>query len=116
MKALMRYITIIGCAVLLFAFMACSQTEEHDADEAEHVGHEMTDAAETASHDAVKAWNKYCPVAGEEIDPEVRTVMHDGKAYGFCCEGCDSKFEKEPAKYVKNLNSDGTEFLGNKEG
>jgi YHS domain-containing protein len=116
MRTIKRYFTIAGCALLLAAFVACSQTEKQDADKAEHAGHEMGETAETASHDAVKPWNKYCPVAGGEVDPQVRTVMYEGKAYGFCCEGCDSKFEKEPAKYAKNLNSDGTQFLDDNEG
>lgn len=65
---------------------------------------------ETAS---AEAWNKVCPVKGEEVDPEVGTVEYNGKQYGFCCPGCDSKFKKDPAKYSNNLNEDGTEFIGN---
>jgi len=64
---------------------------------------------ETAS---AEAWNKVCPVKGEEIDPEVSTVEYNGKQYGFCCPGCDSKFLKDPAKFSKNLSEDGTKFIG----
>lgn len=59
---------------------------------------------------AATAWNKVCPVKGGEVDNETPTVEYNGKAYGFCCPGCDSKFEKDPEKYSKNLNEDGTEF------
>jgi YHS domain-containing protein len=61
-----------------------------------------------------KPWNKICPVRGEEVDPEVATVKYNSKAYGFCCSGCDSKFSKDPEKYSKNLNEDGTKFIGKK--
>jgi YHS domain-containing protein len=57
-------------------------------------------------------WNKVCPIKGEEVDPEAGTVEYNGKLYGFCCPGCDSKFLKDPDKYSKNLNEDGTEFIG----
>jgi len=57
-------------------------------------------------------WNKVCPVKGEEVDAEAPTVEYNGKVIGFCCPGCDSKFQKDPEKYMKNLNEDGTEFIG----
>jgi YHS domain-containing protein len=63
---------------------------------------------------AVKAWNKVCPVMGEDVDPEAPTTTYKGKVIGFCCAGCDKKFQKEPEKYMKNLSEDGTKFLGAK--
>ena len=41
-----------------------------------------------------------CPVTGEDADPEV-TYDHEGKTYSFCCEGCVSRFKKDPAKFIK---------------
>jgi P-type Cu+ transporter len=60
---------------------------------------------------AVQApWNKVCPVMGNEVDPSVKTVEYKGKLYGFCCDGCDDKFAKDPARYSRNLSKDGTKF------
>ena len=59
-------------------------------------------------------WNKVCPVMGNKINPKVGTVTYEGKAYGFCCAGCDAKFAKNPEKYSKNLNENGTRFIGKK--
>lgn len=59
-------------------------------------------------------WNKVCPVMGNKINPKIGTVSYEGKAYGFCCAGCDAKFAKNPAKYSKNLNENGTRFTGKK--
>lgn len=70
---------------------------------------QMNESSETA---AVQIWNKVCPVKGEEIDTDAPTVEYNGKLIGFCCPGCDSKFQKDPDKYLKNLNEDGTEFIG----
>ena len=61
-----------------------------------------------------KAWNSLCPVRGGEIDPEANKVEYNGKVYGFCCNGCDSKFMKDPEKYSKNISEDGKEFIGKK--
>ena len=69
---------------------------------------QMNESMETAT---VQIWNRVCPVRGEEVDVEAPTVKYNGKVIGFCCPGCDSKFQKDPEKYMKNLNEDGTEFI-----
>jgi YHS domain-containing protein len=61
---------------------------------------------------SLAAWNAVCPVRGEEIDPEANKVEYNGKIYGFCCNGCDSKFSKDPEKYLNNLSEDGKTFIG----
>lgn len=62
----------------------------------------------------LKIWNKVCPVMGNKVDVDGPTVEYNGKLYGFCCPGCDAKFEKNPEKYSKNLSEDGTKFIGRK--
>lgn len=59
-------------------------------------------------------WNKVCPVMGEEVDSEAPTEMYNGKVIGFCCKGCEKKFNADPEKYMKNLSEDGTQFIGKK--
>jgi YHS domain-containing protein len=73
-------------------------------------GINMEKSSETAS---LQIWNKVCPIKGEEIDADAPTVEYKGKVIGFCCPGCDAKFQKDPEKYLKNLNEDGTKFIGN---
>lgn len=43
-----------------------------------------------------------CPLSGEKIDPS-KHATHEGKNVYFCCEKCQAGFEKDPAKYVKDL-------------
>lgn len=47
-----------------------------------------------------------CPVTGEKIANPAKASggksVYKGKAYAFCCPGCKPKFDKSPAKYVKN--------------
>ena len=46
-----------------------------------------------------------CLVSGEELgsmgDPIV--IIHEGQEIKFCCDSCQPKFEKEPAKYLALL-------------
>ena len=64
--------------------------------------------------ETVEIWNKVCPVKGNPVEDGTPTVEYNGKLYGFCCPGCDTKFAKNPEKYAKNLNEDGTRFIGRK--
>jgi Cu+-exporting ATPase len=42
------------------------------------------------------------PVCGMDVLPEsaARSVWHAGQAYYFCSNGCASKFESDPSKYL----------------
>ena len=49
------------------------------------------------------------PPAQEAVDPvcgmtvslaTAETLVHEGITYAFCCAGCRSRFEAEPARYV----------------
>lgn len=82
----------------------------------EHSGHganlknpEMEEAVDHAQHTAV-LFNEVCPVLGNPVSDGVEPVKYKGKLYGFCCAGCDTKFAKDPEKYLKNLSSDGKTF------
>ncbi|MBN2561830.1 MAG: hypothetical protein JXQ75_12965 [Phycisphaerae bacterium] len=45
-----------------------------------------------------------CPVTGEPIDFNVKTMTDEGPVY-FCCEGCIKEYEKDPAKYAKKTET-----------
>lgn len=49
-----------------------------------------------------------CPVMNEEIDPQSSITLKTGQTIYFCCDGCDKKFLKDPAKYVSKLEAQGT--------
>ena len=103
-------------AVIFFFIVALAQ-ENHQTEqkETEHQAQvekiQKTDSTETASREI---WNKVCPVKGNPVEEDSPTVEYNGKVYGFCCPGCDTKFAKNPEKYSKNLNDDGTKFIGRK--
>ena len=58
--------------------------------------------------------NTFCPVSGEEIDPEI-TATYNGKTYALCCKSCLKKFNKDPEKYVSKLSEDGKSLKKNKQ-
>lgn len=60
-----------------------------------------TDALGSAGGDSTVS-GLICPVSGEAIG-EGQGVKFDyyGKTYTFCCEGCETKFKKEPFSYLK---------------
>lgn len=61
------------------------------------------------------AFNEACPVSGEPVSAKSKTVEHDGKTYGFCCNSCEPKFKADPAKYSANISADGKKFVGKPE-
>lgn len=75
---------------------------------------ETVDSSSVDDSADLTIWNMVCPVMGNKVDVDGPTVEYNGKLYGFCCPGCDAKFEKNPEKYSKNLNEDGTRFIGRK--
>jgi YHS domain-containing protein len=112
MKNLLFIITIIS-VFSVTNLMAQEKPDTSTHHEKETVT--MPDSSATSEvTESAEAWNKVCPVMGKKINPKVGTVTYKGKAYGFCCEGCDAKFAKDPAKYEKNLNENGTRFIGKK--
>jgi hypothetical protein len=40
--------------------------------------------------------NKICPIKGNEVDPESPTREFKGVTIGFCCPGCEGKWDKKP--------------------
>lgn len=59
--------------------------------------------APTTAPSSDKPINTHCPVnRDEEIDPAV-TTTYEGKTIAFCCKSCLPKFQKDPAKYMKDL-------------
>ncbi len=51
------------------------------------------------------AINTKCPVSGEDVDVKVVSLF-EGKGVGFCCEDCQKKFLKDPAKFKDKIVAD----------
>ncbi len=87
---------------------ACCSTEEKGDD---CCSTEAGDAHEHGDKAVKQVWNTVCPVSGEAIEAGSPTIEHEGKLVALCCPGCESKFKKDPAKFMKNLSPDGKKFL-----
>ena len=116
-----QLIIIFSMMSILGAFTMAQEKPETEKTEKKECSHSCCGTKESKSEVGLEtstgtvnamAWNKVCPVKGEEIDADAPTVEYNGKTIGFCCPGCDSKFQKDPEKYLKNLNEDGSKFIG----
>jgi YHS domain-containing protein len=47
-----------------------------------------------------------CPIMGGKINKAI-FVDYPGKRVYFCCGGCPTEFDKDPAKYIKAMESQG---------
>lgn len=54
--------------------------------------------------------NKKCPVMQNEVSEKARTE-YNGQYVYFCCEGCLSTFNEDPAKYVATLSKEDQEAI-----
>lgn len=63
-----------------------------------------TDAAST--NKVVKAQST-CPVTGEALPAKAGHVDVEGKRIYVCCAGCIGKIQKNPAKYIQQIESAG---------
>jgi YHS domain-containing protein len=50
-----------------------------------------------------------CPLMGGAINKEIY-ADYNGKRVYFCCAGCIAPFNKEPEKYIKQLENAGVEL------
>lgn len=70
----------------------------------EHGGQSGHDNKRPPGQRAPESDNKLpvCPVMGETIDFNVKTMTTEGPVY-FCCDMCISKFKQEQTKYAEKL-------------
>ncbi len=112
-------VTIAALVLFLFSVALTAQTKKksNDAKKTECSKTECSSASECSGKSEMKEasnskiWNKVCPIMGEKVDAAVATVQYEGKTIGFCCKKCVTKFQKDPAKYMKNLSEDGSKFI-----
>jgi len=63
------------------------------------------DAAKAVDTSTAGIINTTCPVMGGEVKADTPHVaMYNDKKIGFCCTGCVAAFEKDPEKYINNID------------
>ncbi len=110
-----KYLILSVFFFTVMGFTAKAQEAVDTTKQKEDCSTGMQDSLKKATDEVpATAWNTVCPVMGKKVNPKIKLEVYNGKAYGFCCAGCDAKFSKDPEKYSKNLNEDGTRFTGKK--
>lgn len=46
-----------------------------------------------SSEAAAATVNTHCPIMGGEVTPEGGTTQWNGQTIGFCCDGCEPKWD-----------------------
>lgn len=104
-----RSLIVAGVVLAVLAFTQGCKKEEPAAQQptlesqAEQMAATAKETAETAAEEAAEVIaQKTCPVMGGPINKAI-FVEHEGKKVYFCCKGCETQFQADPAKYVKDL-------------
>ncbi|MEK7952845.1 hypothetical protein [Luteolibacter soli] len=88
---------------LAFLLSACNKQEK-----AVSASSTTPAPAPTAAHAGAKPYPlNVCLVSGEKLGGmgEPVIIVHNGQEIKFCCEHCQPKFEKDPAKYLAKLEA-----------
>lgn len=96
------------------ALFGCKEAHDHSDHDHDH-DHEHGDAAASVPADtnAVAELGEAkpypldkCLVSDEKLGSmgEPIVLVHEGQVVKFCCESCQPKFEKDPAKYLAKLS------------
>lgn len=97
-----------GCGGVAMAQCGMPCGRQHAEARQEHVGQPAAQdegaRSGSAGQDSQRKVLPVCPVMGESVDFNVKTMTDDGPVY-FCCEMCIPKFKKDPAKYAEKVTA-----------
>ena len=98
---------ITKICLLLVTGLLIVGCEKEESQTAEPVAVETIQAAkeQPATASAGQA-QTVCPLMGGKINKAIY-ADYDGNRIYFCCAGCIDSFNKEPAKYVKQMEDKG---------
>ncbi len=100
---------VLAIVIGLFVFASCSKSEKTDATENNLKSDDKkTDKAESSEELLIVTT---CPIMGGKADLEGESIVHKGYKVYFCCPGCDKKFQKDPDKYIKIIESNPEKYL-----
>jgi YHS domain-containing protein len=111
-----QFLVIFSFLLFSHSFSIAQENPDKQIDQTQNTSYVKSGQSIDTLTNSTKAkiWNTVCPVKGNPVEEDSPTVEYNGKLYGFCCPGCDTKFAKNPEKYAKNLSEDGTKFIGRK--
>jgi len=81
-------------------YFCCAGCDETFLKEPEKYFSEMKKRGEV-----VESVQKVCPVSSEELEDFENAVVLDGRKVYVCCKKCAQKFQSDPSRYLKNLQT-----------
>ncbi len=102
-----RTVTVLAlaCLFLSWTLAGLATAGEHNETMGSHRhGHSRDDSASVGSSSSGE--QRLCPLTGQPIDRS-QFVDHEGKRIYFCCAACKEPFRKDPARYIRAMESAG---------
>ena len=98
--------TLVGMLALLglmFVGITGCGDDHSDHDHGDHNGDTSAPVAGAEDPNAKAYPLDYCVVSDEKLGSmgKPKVIVHEGQEIKFCCGGCEKKFRKEPAKFLK---------------
>lgn len=112
MKKTIQYTLLAGCALGIVA-LSNKLAAADDAVPAMSSmpccsGMTMTTPTADTSTNATPDLLKTCPVSGEKLGGDMGAAylfVYKGQEVKLCCKDCKTKFDKDPAKYLKLIRA-----------
>jgi len=94
MRSIMLFAILSVLAVGLVALSGCKKSKTSTTP--------TSTVPKAADVTAAVTEQSVCPIMGRPINKNIYSVYNGKKVY-FCCQGCVTKFEVEPEKYLDKL-------------
>ena len=89
----------------LGVILACGGSHQHGVSQGQEPAvHEMGQSPREEG--SAPRRQELCPVLGGKVNPSV-FADYEGRRIHFCCPACVARFMEEPAKYMKEMQSQG---------
>ncbi|MFA9196864.1 MAG: hypothetical protein ACEQSM_04540 [Aliarcobacter sp.] len=104
----MKIILLLTCALLTFGFISFSNASDTATPKAPQAQIVKTPEEKAKATELAKTYPlTTCPVSGDKIGDMGETIdtLYQGQLIRFCCKGCIKSFNKNPDKYLKEIDS-----------
>ena len=99
---------ILTCALLTLGFISPSNASDTATPKTPQAQIVKTPEEKAKATELAKTYNlTTCPVSGDKLGGMGETIdtLYQGQLIRFCCKGCIKSFNKNPDKYLKEIDA-----------
>jgi YHS domain-containing protein len=104
----MKIILPLTCALLTLGFISFSNASDTAAPKPPQAQIVKTPEEKAKAAELAKTYPlTTCPVSGDKLGAMGETIdtLYQGQLIRFCCKGCIKSFNKNPDKYLKEIDA-----------